>query len=64
MQEIGFDCPKDLAQKFWIACRLKNLTPGAVLRGFMVEEIAASDPGFECDLRTATGKGAADVTEG
>lgn len=64
MQEIGFDCPKDLSQKFWIACRLRKVTPGSALRGFMVEEIASVDPGFQYDLRAATGKGATDVTEG
>ncbi len=64
MQEIGFDCPKDLAQKFWIACRLQKMTPGAALRSFMVEEIAAADPGFQYDLRAATGKDASDVAEG
>lgn len=64
MQEIGFDCPKELAQKFWIACRLKKLTPGAMIRTFMVSEIAASDPSFEFDLRAATGKDASDVVSG
>jgi hypothetical protein len=64
MQEIGFDCPETLAQKFWIACRLRKLTPGAALREFMVAEIAAADAGFEFDLRAATGKNAADVAEG
>jgi hypothetical protein len=36
MQEIGFDCPETLAQKFWIACRLRKMTPGAALRELRV----------------------------
>ena len=64
MQEIGFDCPDDLRKKFWIACRLNKQTPGAVLRTFMVEQIAAADPGFAFDLRAATGKEVPDVETG
>lgn len=64
MQEIAFDCPKELSQKFWMACRAKKVSPGAALRTFMVNEIAASDPSFQYDLRTATGKDASDVASG
>ena len=64
MQEIGFDCPKELAQKFWIACRLKKTTPGSALRAFMMGEIDATDPAFQYDLRAATGKDATEVKSG
>lgn len=64
MQEIGFDCPKELSQKFWMACRLRKQSPGVALRTFMVQEIAASDPAFQFDLRAATGKDATDVSSG
>ena len=64
MQEIGFDCPKELAQKFWIACRTKKMSPGAALRSFMVDQIASADPSFQYDLRAVTGKDANDVASG
>lgn len=64
MQEIGFDCPKELSQKFWIACRHRKISPGVALRTFMVEAIAAEDPAFQYDLRAATGKTASDVASG
>ena len=64
MHEIGIDCPKELSQKFWMACRVKKMSPGVALRTFMVEQIAAADPSFQYDLRAVTGKDPSDVASG
>lgn len=37
--QLRFDCPPQLAQHFWILCRIRHQTPGAALRALMEKEI-------------------------
>lgn len=64
LEELHFNCPAYLAQRFWLLCAERNETPGAVLREFMMDEISKSDAGFEFDLRSMTGCDAWSVREG
>lgn len=56
MEELSFNCPAYLAQKFWVMCVERGETPGSVLRDFMVREISAVEAGFDIELKTATGQ--------
>ena len=64
MEELHFNCPAYLAQRFWLLCAERKETPGAVLRDFMLEEIAKSDAGFEFDLKAVTGFDAWSIRQG
>ena len=64
MEELRFNCPSYLAQRFWLLCTEREKTPGSVLRDFMVREIAAADAAFDIDLKSVTGQDAWSVTEG
>lgn len=39
MEEYRFNCPRDLAQKFWVVCRAEADTPGAALRSFILKRV-------------------------
>lgn len=56
MEELSFNCPAYLAQKFWVLCAERGETPGSVLRDFMVREISAVDAGFDVELKSVTGQ--------
>jgi hypothetical protein len=64
MEELKFNCPAYLAQRFWLLCAEREMTPGAVLRDFMLKEIAAADAAFDIDLRTVTGQDAWSISQG
>ena len=51
MEELKFNCPAYLAQRFWKHCVDRDDTPGAVLRAFMVNEIRKMDPNYQADLK-------------
>ena len=55
MEELHFNCPAYLSQRFWLLCSERKATPGSVLRSFMYEEIARSDASFIYDLKEVTG---------
>ena len=63
-EELKFKCPAFLAQRFWLLCAERDQTPGAVLREFMMDQIALADPEFEIDLKQVTGKDAWSVQKG
>ncbi len=46
MEELRFNCPKKLSQKFWMTCRDREETLGGALRQLMLREIVISDPHF------------------
>jgi|GEM_PF-7113783 len=46
MEELRFNCPKKLSQKFWMVCRDREETLGGALRNMMLREIVISDPEF------------------
>lgn len=46
MEELRFNCPKKLSQKFWSVCRDREETLGGALRQLMLREIMISDPEF------------------
>lgn len=50
MEELKFNCPDYLAQRFWKLCVQNKDTPGAVLRAYMVREVQRIDPGYTVDL--------------
>ncbi|MEM6824661.1 MAG: hypothetical protein AAF566_06090 [Pseudomonadota bacterium] len=56
MEELSFNCPAYLAQKFWVMCVERGETPGSVLRDFMVREISSVDSGFDVELQTVMGQ--------
>lgn len=64
MEELNFNCPAYLAQRFWLHCSERRETPGAVLRDFMMTEIAKTDASFEFDLKEMTGFDAWSVRQG
>ena len=64
MEELRFKCPAFLAQRFWLLCAERDETPGAVLREFMIKEIAQADAGFEFDLKEVTGADSWSVRQG
>ena len=64
MEELHFNCPAYLAQRFWLLCAERRETPGAVLREFMLAEISKLDAGFEFDLKRYTGFDAWSIREG
>lgn len=64
MEELHFNCPAYLAQRFWILCAERKETPGAVLRHFMLEEISKTDAAFEFDLKAVTGFDAWSIRQG
>ena len=39
MQMMKFDCPPDLAQRFWVMCRMRKMTSGEMLRIVMTHEL-------------------------
>ncbi len=49
MEELKFNCPDYLAQRFWKHCIDNNDTPGAVLRGYMLNEVLKIDPTYAPD---------------
>jgi hypothetical protein len=64
MEELHFNCPAYLAQRFWLLCAERRETPGAVLRDFMMSEISRTDAGFEFDLKSITGFDAWAIRQG
>jgi hypothetical protein len=64
MEELRFNCPAYLAQRFWLLCAEREETPGAVLREFMVREIASVDSSFDLNLKTVTGQDAWEISRG
>lgn len=64
MEELHFNCPAYLAQRFWLHCAERRETPGAVLREFMLNEISKSDAAFVFDLKSVTGFDAWAIREG
>lgn len=46
MEELRFNCPKKLSQKYWAICRDREETMGSALRNLMLREIAITDPEF------------------
>ena len=64
MEELKFNCPSYLAQRFWLHCAERQETPGSVLRDFMLREIAAADPDFDIDLKAVTGQDAWSISRG
>ena len=64
MEELNFNCPAYLAQKFWVLCVERGETPGSVLRDFMVREISAVDSGFDLELESVTGQDAWAIRRG
>jgi len=46
MDELRFNCPKQLSAKFWRTCRDREETLGGALRNMMLREIVISDPEF------------------
>lgn len=46
MEELRFNCPKKLSQKFWAICRDREETLGGSLRNLMIREILISDPEY------------------
>ena len=64
MEELHFNCPAYLAQRFWLLCVERKETPGAVLRSFMLDEIAKTDPAFALDLKSVTGCDAWEIRAG
>lgn len=49
MDELKFNCPDYLAQRFWKHCVDNKDTPGAVLRAYMVSEVKKIDPEYDVD---------------
>lgn len=39
MKMMKFDCPPDLAQRFWVMCRSRKVTSGEMLRIIMTHEL-------------------------
>lgn len=64
MEELKFNCPSYLAQRFWLLCAERDVTPGSALREFMLREISAADAAFDIDLKVATGQDAWSITQG
>lgn len=64
MEELHFNCPAYLSQRFWLLCAERKETPGAVLRDFMLREIATHDASFEFDLKNVTGRDSWEIREG
>jgi hypothetical protein len=64
MEELKFNCPAYLAQRFWLLCAEREKTPGAALREFMLREIAAADAAFDIDLKAVTGQDAWSISQG
>lgn len=64
MEELHFNCPAYLAQRFWILCNEAGETPGTVLREYMLKRIADEDPSFEYSLKAETGHDAWSVRQG
>ena len=50
MEELKFNCPEYLAQRFWKHCIDEKDTPGAVLRAYMVNEVQKIDPSYQVDF--------------
>ena len=46
MDELRFNCPKQLSQKFWATCRDQEETIGGALRKMMMREILLCNPHF------------------
>lgn len=55
IEQLKFDCPKKLSQKFWAICRTREQTIGTVLRELMLREIAMFDPEFSNAVREQLG---------
>lgn len=39
MKMMSFDCPPELARRFWVMCHAKQVTSGEMLRTIMTHEI-------------------------
>lgn len=39
MKMLSFDCPPDLARRFWVMCRARKVTSGEMLRTIMTHEL-------------------------
>lgn len=55
MEELNFNCPAYLAQRFWLMCAERRETPGQMLREYMMQEILKTDSNFEFELKSNTG---------
>ena len=64
MEELHFNCPAYLAQRFWLHCSEQKETPGSVLRQFMIEQIVAQDASFLYDLKEYGGFDGWSIREG
>jgi hypothetical protein len=64
MEELHFNCPAYLAQRFWLLCAERKETPGQILREFMMQEIQKTDSNFEFKLKSSTGFDAWAIREG
>ena len=56
MEELVFNCPAYVAQRFWLVCAKRNETPGSALRKFMTDELVKVDAGFKEELQRRTGR--------
>ena len=57
MDEYKFNCPDYLAQRFWKHCVDNKDTPGAVLRGYMLNEVLKIDPTYAVDPKVLKASG-------
>ena len=64
MEELSFNCPAYLAQKFWVMCVERGETPGSVLRDFMIREISSVESDFDNELEHVTGQDVWSVRRG
>ena len=64
MEELKFNCPAYLAQRFWLLCAERQETPGSTLRDYMRCEICSGDPDFDIDLKAVTGQDAWSISRG
>lgn len=64
MEQLSFNCPAYLAQKFWVLCVERGETPGSVLRDFMVREISSVESGFDMELESVVGQDAWSICQG
>lgn len=57
MQMMKFDCPPDLAKRFWVMCRARNVTSGQMLRVIMAHEIQKWELEYPNQPQKAQGSG-------
>jgi len=46
MDEYRFNCSRDMAKKFWVACKTDGETPGLVLRRFIETRVEEYESTF------------------